>query len=103
MMESDNGGRCVKTICWTRNKPITNSLASYIQTSRSSFLLYPFYTMMFSSLFFSTYGMCRMVFVSTASPQRLQARGTDHLVAGTQDLVVLATRKAKVKKQSRYL
>jgi hypothetical protein len=45
------------------NVSLTNLLAR--QTHRSPYLLYPFYTMMFGSVFLSTWGMCRMVLVST--------------------------------------
>jgi hypothetical protein len=55
------------------NVSLTNLLTC--QTHRSPYLLYPFYTMMLGSLFLSTWGMCRMVLVSTDFSSLLDAPG----------------------------
>jgi hypothetical protein len=59
---------------------LTNLLAR--QTHRSPYLLYPFYVMMFGSVFISTWGMCRMVLVSTDFLKSIGGFGTDDLAQG---------------------
>jgi hypothetical protein len=56
-------------------REIIVSLTKFLarQTHRSPYLLYPFYTMMLGSVFLSTWGMCRMVLVSTDFKSPLDA------------------------------
>ena len=61
---------------------LTNLLAR--QTHRSPYLLYPFYVMMFGSVFVSTWGMCRMVLVSTDFSKSIVGFGLMTLPRGTR-------------------